>query len=293
LSPVGTLPHVLWLGGPPCSGKTSISLLLAGRHDLRSYNSDLHAWEHHDKAVERGWTAGTFWETATPDERWLSSMGAIIRQTLAANAERCWLMVEDIEALPSSPLVVAEGTPLVPWRVADFVAGPGHAVWLVPTPEFQRARLLERPTVEFDRTSDPERALENRIAREIAVGELIERDAQERGFRVISVDGSLGVDEVAAQVEEAFGEAIAAGPRAATAERFELRRRHNRQVHRQVSAYFSRVPGAGDPAASPAPFGCECAASGCFVRMLVTLDTAAETFARDGERLLADGHEAA
>ena len=201
-------------------------------------------------------------------------------------------MLEDIPALPDSPLVVAEGTPLFPWLVADRVAGPGHAVWLVPTPGFQRARLLERPRIAFERTSDAERAFENRVRREIAVGELIERDARERGFRVISVDGSRGVHEVAAQVEEVFGEAFAAGPRAATpAERFELRRRHNRQVHRQVSAYFSRVPGAGDPAASPVPFGCECGASGCLGQKRTTLDEAARAFAEDA-RLLADGHEA-
>jgi hypothetical protein len=293
LSTVRTLPHVLWLGGPPCSGKTSISLLLAGRHDLRSYNSDLHAWEHHDRAVERGWTAGTFWEAATPDQRWLADPEEIVRQTLDANAERCRLMLEDIEALPDSPLVVAEGTPLLPWLVADRVAGPDHAVWLVPTPDFQRARLLERPSVEFDRTSDPEQALENRIARELAVGALIESEARERGFRVIGVDGSLGLEEIAGLVEQAFGEAIATGPRAETAaERFELRRRHNRQVHRQVAAYFSRVPGAGDPSTSPVPFGCECSASGCSVRTPAPLDTAAATFVRDGVRLLADGHEA-
>jgi hypothetical protein len=203
-------------------------------------------------------------------------------------------MVEDIEALPCSPLVVVEGTPLLPWLMAGRVAGPGHAVWLVPTPEFQRARLLERPRIALERTSDPERALENRVRREVAVGELIERDARERGFRVIRVDGSLGLEEVAGLVDEAFGDAIAAGPRAATAaERFELRRRHNRQVHRQVSAYFSRVPGAGDPAASPVPFGCECGTSGCLGQTRATLDAAAEAFAREGERLLADRHEAA
>ncbi len=260
---------------------------------MRAYNSDLHTWEHHDKAVERGWTAGTFWETATPDEQWLTEPDEIVRRTLDANAERCRLMLEDIEALPDSPLVVAEGTPLLPWLVADRVAGPGHAVWLVPSPEFQRARLLERPRISFERTSDPERALENRVQREVAVGELIEHGARERGFRVIRVDESRGLLEVAAEVEQAFGEAIAAGPRASTAAaRFELRRRHNRQVHRQVSAYFSRVPGAGDPAASPVPFGCECGASGCLGRTSATLDAAAQAFAGDA-RLLADGHEAA
>lgn len=285
------LPRVLWIGGPPCSGKTSIALLLAGRHDLRSYNSDLHTWEHHDKAVDRGHPEAAFWQSATPDQKWLCELDELVEHTLGANAERCSLMLEDIESLPRSPLVVAEGTPLLPWLVADRVADPAHAVWLVPTPEFQRARLAERPQITFAQTSNPERALENRIQREIAVGRLIERDARERGFNVLRVDGSRGVLDVAEDVEEILGPAIAAGPRASTAaQRFELRRRHNLQVHRQVSAYFDRVPGAGDPASSPVPFACECGASGCLGRLEATLRAAETAFADERGRLLADGH---
>jgi cytidylate kinase len=287
------LGHVLWIGGPPCSGKTSISLLLAGRHDLRSYNSDLHTWEHHDKAVERGWADARFWESATPDQQWLSELDSIVEHTLAANAERCRLMLEDLEALPVSPLIVAEGTPLLPWLIADRMADSSHAAWLVPTAEFQRARLAERSLLSFQRTSDPERAFENRIRREIAVGELIERDARERGFHLIRVDGSQGIAEIAGRVEAIFGDAITAGPRAATAEaRRELRRRHNQQIHRQVSSYFERLPGAGDPAKTPVPFGCECGASGCLGELRATLLEAETAFGAAQGGLLAGGHVA-
>lgn len=150
-------------------------------------------------------------------------------------------MVEDVEALPASPLVVAEGTPLLPWLIADRLASRDHAVWLAPTPEFRRARLVERPGTEWKRSSDPPRALENRILREHAVGERIERDARERGLHVLSVDGSRGIPELASAIEEVFAEAIAAGPRATDPQaRRALRRQENLQVHRQVSTFFER-----------------------------------------------------
>jgi hypothetical protein len=287
----GVLAHVLWIGGPPCSGKTTVAGLLAGRHDLRGYNADVHTWEHHDKAVERGYADATYWQTATPDEIWLADLDTIVAHTLEANAERSRLMLEDLEALPTSPLIVAEGTPLFPWLVADRIADPDHAVFLVPSPAFQRARLLERPRLTFERTSDPPRALENRMRRELEVGALIRRDALERGFHVLDVDGSRTAHEIAGAVEKLFAATIAAGPRASSRPaRRKLRRQHNLQVHRQVSSYFARVPGAGDPTSTPVPFVCECGGRGCHMPVHAPLVTASDVFNGTDRRLVAEAH---
>ena len=34
------LDHVTWIGGSPCSGKSTIAALLADRHGLRRYDCD-------------------------------------------------------------------------------------------------------------------------------------------------------------------------------------------------------------------------------------------------------------
>jgi adenylate kinase family enzyme len=284
------LGHVLRLGGPPCSGKTSIARILAGRYDLRAYHADAHTWEHHDKAVERRYPAAARTESLGPDELWLAALDALVAHSLEANEERCRLMLEDIEALPPSPLIVAEGTPLFPWLIAERLASRDHAVWLVPTPEFQRARLEERPGTEWRRTSDPPRALANRIERERAVGERIERDARKRGLRVLTVDGSRDVAAMAAAVEEIFAE-VAAGPRASDPQARSAPRREDKlQVYRQVSTFFERRPEAGDPARSPVPFACECGASGCDAGVRVTLVEAQRVFDGKDEQLAAPGH---
>jgi uridine kinase len=36
------LAYVLWIGGGPCAGKTTLSRLLAGKYDFRIYNLDWH-----------------------------------------------------------------------------------------------------------------------------------------------------------------------------------------------------------------------------------------------------------
>jgi hypothetical protein len=110
---------------------------------------------------------------------------------------------------------------------------------------------------------------------------------------VIRVDGSRNLLEVAAEVESIFAAAIAAGPLASTpAERRALRRDENLQVHSQVSTYFERVPGAGEPAATPISFACECGAAGCDASVEATLTVARRAF--DGhDSLVAAAHRAA
>ena len=51
------LPHVYWVGGPGCSGKSSVARLLAARFDLRVYHVDdeSNSFEAHLTALAAEW----------------------------------------------------------------------------------------------------------------------------------------------------------------------------------------------------------------------------------------------
>jgi hypothetical protein len=107
-------------------------------------------------------------------------------------------------------------------------------VWLLPTPEFRRARIEERGT----RISDPLYRL---------VGAEIEREARAHGVPILVVDGSRGIEAMVAAVEERFASALAEGPRAETAaERRALLREANEAVVSQCLAYLARPWTSGD-----------------------------------------------
>jgi replication-associated recombination protein RarA len=40
------MPNVLWLGGSPCAGKTTIARMLAEKYGLRLYHFDRHEPDH-------------------------------------------------------------------------------------------------------------------------------------------------------------------------------------------------------------------------------------------------------
>jgi hypothetical protein len=141
-----SLTHVLWIGGAPASGKTTIARRIARRHGLRWYNADTRTWAHRDRAIRDRHPAAQRWEAMTPEERWVTTAPAEMVE-LSLNLERGPMIVDDLRRLPASPLVLAEGSTVLPELVASGIADQARAVWLIPTAELGRARLEERTGV--------------------------------------------------------------------------------------------------------------------------------------------------
>jgi hypothetical protein len=249
--------RALWIGGPPASGKTTIARRLARRHGLRLYSADTRTWEHRDRALAAGSAAARRWESLPPAERWDAAPEELLAMSL--HRERGAMVLDDLAALPPAPLIVAEGSPL-PARAAD----PERSVWLLPTPDLQRARLAARATT-------------GGVAELYAsLADVIAREAAEHALPTIAVDGTQGIEAMTAAVESRFAGAIAAGPRAETiAGRRALLREMNDDVVAQVRAYHARPWAEGDPEAVVRSFVCECGDPACEDEVDLTVGEAA------------------
>ena len=142
------------------------------------------------------------------DERWVNRPPEVMLETFHGfQGEGFDLVLDDLLALPPDPPVLAEGFSLLPRLVAPLLSRPQQAVWLLPTPEFRRAAFESRGSTWTipNKTSDPQRALANLLARDQLFTE--ELRAQARAFRLqtIDVDGSVDVAESVARVGKALG----------------------------------------------------------------------------------------
>jgi hypothetical protein len=117
------------------------------------------------------------------------------------------LIVEDLLRLPTEPRVIVDGFRLLPHLVLPLLPAPGHAVWLIPTPEFRLAALESRKSTWTiaGKTSDPERALHNLLERDRMFTERVHEEAMRLELQVIEVDTTMTEDDLVERAREAFG----------------------------------------------------------------------------------------
>jgi hypothetical protein len=202
------LGHVYWLGGGSGAGKSTIAGRLAARHGLRLYATDDVMPDHARRSTPEDAPFLSEFAAMDMDERWLLRSPETMLETFHwFRGEGFGLIVEDLLRLPREPGVIVEGFRLLPRLVQPLLAGPDHAVWLLPTPGFRRAAFGRRGSLRkiAGKTSDPERALGNLLERDRMFTGRLALEAKELDLRVIEVDTTMTEDELAGQVTEAFG----------------------------------------------------------------------------------------
>ena len=178
------LSHVVWIGGPQASGKSTIARAVAERFGLQLYHVDLRTWVHERRMPP------TEFASLTMDERWVDpDPGQMLKWFVTHSRHRIRLILEDLRELPDEPGCVVEGPQLFPTSVSAVLREPDQALFLMPDLDEMRKRLRKRGPIKA--TSNGGRARENAIARDVLIAQTIGREARDLRLPVIPVDRGL------------------------------------------------------------------------------------------------------
>lgn len=200
---VGT---IFWLGGSPCSGKSSIARILATRFNLDVYHVD-EVFETHTQRLDPvHQPALAKWCESSWDERWMQPIDNLVQDVIGCYREHFTLIREDILEIPKRKSLLVEGTALLPRSVASMLTKRSHAIWIIPSADFQRAHYSEREWV-WDivgQCSDPEAAFHNWMERDIRFAEWVESEATALDLPTLRVGGNRTLQENAEAVAMRF-----------------------------------------------------------------------------------------
>ena len=203
------LRHVRWIGGGSGAGKSTLARMLAEHYDLRLVETE--PFSKYDPRLNPT-NAPLLHEFMAmdmdQDQRWLDRTPQCMFETFhAVQGEGFNLIVDDLLALPNQRLVLVEGFRLLPQLVAPLLSHRSQAVWLLPTSELRLAAFETRGS-KWDiagKTSNPEKALANLLARDQLFTDELRRQADALGLPTIEVDIHMRIDDLASRVAGLIG----------------------------------------------------------------------------------------
>ena len=204
--PFASAGNVLWLGGSPCAGKSSIGEILAQRFSLDVYHVD-EAFEAHAQRVSPAHQpALTKWNGCSWNERWIQPVDDLVQNVIACYQEHFALVYEDILKNSKKKSLIVEGAALLPRQVASVLPNRSQAIWLIPSADFQRAHYSEREwaRVIVAQCDQPDVAFHNWMERDIRFAEWVEAEAIALDLAVLRVDGKRTLEENAQSVAAHF-----------------------------------------------------------------------------------------
>jgi hypothetical protein len=203
--------NVYWLGGSPCAGKSSITRRLADVYGIQLLEVDARFDEHAARFTPAQQPALTAWLAGDCTERWLKPVAELTADATACYAEHFAFILEDVSDAvvaggASRPLLV-EGSALLPHLVSQHLPDPRNALWLVPSPAFQRHHYSQRPWIKevLADCPDADRAFDGWMARDEAFANQVAEAAQNLGLRVEQSDSSHTIAEQAATIAAWYG----------------------------------------------------------------------------------------
>lgn len=203
------LRHAYWIGGGSGAGKSTIARRIAAERGLQLYATDDVMSAHARRSTSADCPFLHAFMAMDMDARWVNrSPNAMLETFHWFRGEGFRMIIEDMLGLPQAPGVIVEGFRLLPHLVKPLLAVRRHAVWLLPTPEFRQAVFARRggPHWGFTgKTSDPERALRNVLARDALFTQRLDEEAKRLHLNTIPVDATMTVDDLTSRVMEAFG----------------------------------------------------------------------------------------
>lgn len=196
---------IFYIGGSPCSGKSTVAEALAARYGLAHFKVD----DHLDTFTARGAAAGLpvcrRILGMSGDETWMRPPHLQCREELDYYAEITPFVTEELRQLPN-PRILAEGAAFLPLLMQAQGIPPTRYIAIIPSRDFQISRYRQRPWVPhvLRDCTDPEAAFANWMERDVLFAEDIRQQCMHAGYSCLLTDGSISPEERLAQVAAHF-----------------------------------------------------------------------------------------
>ena len=195
--------RVLFIGGSPCSGKSTAAERISKEYSAYYFKVDDFLDQFTHSAAKKGYPACKNSVTMTPDEIWMREPLIQCEDEFLIYDEISELMFEYLKQIDAD-FIVTEGAAYTPNVMVKH--GKKEYISIIPTPDFQISHYKKREWVPYilEGCSDKQQAFHNWMERDILFAKQVQAECEENAVPCIVNDGTRTQDEMFSIVKELF-----------------------------------------------------------------------------------------
>lgn len=202
--------NIYYIGGSPCSGKSTIAEMIAQKYNLYYFKVDDFLDNFIARGAEKGYDICTKQSNLSFEQIFMKNPDVLCEEELQIYSEIFEFIREDMQAIclqNNENGIIAEGAAFLPRLMKQEKIPQNRYISITPTKEFQIEYYKKREWLPYilDGCSDKEKVFLNWMNRDAMFAEDVRNQCEEIGYLSLVTDGTVSSDEMFETVCEHFG----------------------------------------------------------------------------------------
>lgn len=191
------MSKVYFIGGSPCSGKSTVAEILAKTYNLHYVKIDDYLDSYIKQGAQLNKEICVKQTKMSPEENWMSEPEVQCKEELQFYEETFAFALRDLKDMNSDRDIITEGAAFLPKLMKQENISDSMYLSITPTREFQISHYRQREWIRYvlEGCSDFEKAFSNWMERDCLFAQEVRNQCAEYGYRSIVNDGQMGIDE--------------------------------------------------------------------------------------------------
>jgi hypothetical protein len=200
------MKNIYYIGGSPCSGKSTIAEIISKKYGLYYFKVDDFLEKYTKMGDSKGYEICKKQAGMNPEQIWMRDALVQCTEELVFYKEIFEFVLADLEKIEAKG-ILTEGAAYLPELMKKMSISKDRYLAITPAKDFQISHYSQREWVPYvlEGCSDKEKAFSNWMDRDIMFAQEVQRQCREEQYVSIINDGNIEIDELAYLVVSHFG----------------------------------------------------------------------------------------
>lgn len=191
------MKNIYYIGGSPCSGKSTIAEIISKKYDLYYFKVDDFLEKYTKMGESKGYEICTKQGRMNPEQIWMRDTSVQCTEELVFYKEIFEFVMADLEQIEAKE-ILTEGAAYLPELMKKLGISKDKYLAITPAKDFQISHYSKREWVPYvlEGCSDKEKAFSNWMERDNMFAQEVQRQCSEEQYVSIINDGSIEIDEL-------------------------------------------------------------------------------------------------